>query len=607
MENYNVYYGILLFSFYASHTICMNPHSPRSLRSRYSRKETIIIQHENKPSFPIAFNQKNNFESLAKYRFAFVHRLLTQNGSLPKNHSTWVKIQQVLREGLSRIEENKLQVNYLSEDLQTARHLIDLEKDCFTCTQFINRNELYEAEKIIYRNPYLVQYYFIFPNYQPDMGTLVHYVLNKALKEPYFRTNSCIMLRSLLKNGANPNAVDKAGNTPVHLASSTKQIEILRKWSANSDYKNKKDQTPFDKISSHMPEGHLATYLEHTVVDFDTQNLDEVFKKLLLYQASFIRKLLTQQGTTITRYNALRKVQIILQKSLSKYKASTLEASYDSDTLHLIHCVIDLDKDCQAWKQCIQKSELHDAENIIERNPYLIQYYFTDTLQPNMGTMIHYILNKATQEDLFRNNSYLVLQSLLKNGASPNAIDRKGNTPMHLVSSIPQIEILLQWGGYTNQKNKASQTPLMKIYASVPNSPLLAFLLYAGVNPNIQDANEDTVFHHAIKHGDYVGCCTFLAYSASFMIPNKENKTPACYAFELPHIKKLIEPYMHRFLWKSLQKKNFKAIEECILKYPWMSLEHDDKPLVEWSEQSFNRKRVKAFKEILARISHNQS
>jgi len=607
MKNYNVYYGILLLSFYSPHALSMDPHSPRSLRSRLSRKGTLAIRHVDQPSFPNPFNQKNDLESLAKYRYAFANRLFTQDGSRQKNHSTLIKIQEMLGAELSHIDQEKLRNKYSSEDLQAAHHIVDLNKDCLACIQFINRSELYEAEKIVQRNPYLAHYYFIVADYQTDMGTLVHYVLNKALKEPNFRTPSSIILRSLLKNGSNPNATDKAGNTPMHLASSTKHIEILRKWGACSDYKNKKNQTPLYKIKSYMPESHLEIYLGHTVPqdNFNTQNLDETFKKLLLYQASFIRKLLTQQGRTISDYNALRKVQIILQKGLLHTNPNTLQASYDPETLHLIRCVIDLDKDCQIWKQLIHNNELSDAENIIERNPYLVQYYFTDSVQPNMGTMVHYILNKTRHDVSFRNNSYLVLQSLLKNGANPNLVDRRGNTPMHLVSCITHVEILLRWGGYTNQKNKDSKTPLMKIYADIKNSPILAFLLYAGVNPNTQDAQGDTVFHHAVKCKDYAGCCTFLAYSASFMIPNKENKTPACCTDDFPGIRKLMEPYIHRFLWENLQTKNFKAVEECILKYPWLTLEHNERPLMEWIEQSFDRKTVTSFKKILAKNPHS--
>lgn len=607
MKNYSAYYGILLLSFYSPHVLGMNPHSPRNLRSRHSRKEALTIHHADQPSFPHSFNQKKDLESLAKYRYTFANRLFTQDGWRQKNQFTLTKIQQMLHAELSRINEKKLHNNYPSENLQIAHHIVDLDKDCGACIQFINRGELYEAEKIVQKNPYLAHYYFIVANYQTDMGTLVHYVLNKALKEPNFRPSSSIILRSLLKNGSNPNASDKAGNTPMHLASTTKHIEILRKWGACSDYKNKKNQTPLDKIRSYIPESHLQIYLEHTISpdDFNTQNLDEIFKKLLLYQASFIRKLLTQQGKTISDYNTLRKVQIILQKGLLHTNPNTLQASYDPETLHLIRCVIDLDKDCETWKELVHNNELSDAENIIERNPYLVQYYFRDAVQPNMGTMVHYILNKTRHNESFRNNSYLVLQSLLKNGANPNLVDRRGNTPMHLVSSITHVEILLRWGGYTNQKNKDLKTPLMKIYADIKNSPILAFLLYAGVNPNTQDAEGDTVFHHAVKCNDYAGCCTFLAYSASFMIPNKENKTPACCTDDFPGIRKLMEPYMHRFLWKNLQTKNFKAVEECILKYPWLTLEHDEKPLIEWAEESFDKKTVTSFKKILAKKAHS--
>ena len=602
MRNYTVYCGILLAGLYVSHSIGMDPQSPRSLRSRRSKKTNVVIQHEDQLSFPTVFNQKNNFESIVKYRCAFVNRLFTQNGSRPKNYAILNKIQDVLRQELLHIDKHNLQANYQPEDLQTARHIVNLDKDCLACTQFINGNELYEAEKIIQKNPYLVQYYFIYPNYQPDRGTLVHYVLNKANKEPHFRTNSCVILQSLLKNGANPNATDQAGNTPMHFISSTKQVEILRRWGASSNCKNKKESTPLHKVSSFMPDGHLATYLEHTV-DFKVPNLDEVFKKLLLYRASFIRELLVQHGTTVSLYNTLRKVQLILQNKLRTTDINTLEASYDSETLHLVCCVIDLEKDCQEWKQLIQKNELYDAENIIEKNPYLVQYYFTDSkYQPDMGTMIHYILNKTRQEDLFRNNSFLILNRLLKNGANPNAVNRKGNTPMHLVSSIKHAEILLRWGAYTNQKNKRSQTPLMKIYSEAPTNPLIAFLLYSGVNPNTQDAKGDTVFHHAMKSSDFAGCCTFLAYSASFMILNEEKKSPACYAYDHPEIKKLIEPYMRRFLWENLEKNNFKVVEECMQRYPWMSLEHDGKSLLEWVQKSRTKKQALFFKQMLEKF-----
>lgn len=60
------------------------------------------------------------------------------------------------------------------------------------------------------------------------------------------KDNNTTVLEELLKAGANPNAQDKKGNTPLFVLDQAEQISMLLRYGANPNIKNKMGQTPYE-------------------------------------------------------------------------------------------------------------------------------------------------------------------------------------------------------------------------------------------------------------------------------------------------------------------------------------------------------------------------
>ncbi len=60
------------------------------------------------------------------------------------------------------------------------------------------------------------------------------------------KDSNITVLEGLLKAGANPNAQDKKGNTPLFVLDQAEQIAVLLRYGANTNIKNKMGQTPYE-------------------------------------------------------------------------------------------------------------------------------------------------------------------------------------------------------------------------------------------------------------------------------------------------------------------------------------------------------------------------
>lgn len=60
------------------------------------------------------------------------------------------------------------------------------------------------------------------------------------------KDNNTTVMEELLKAGANPNAQDKKGNTPLFVLDQAEQITMLLRYGANPNIKNKMGQTPYE-------------------------------------------------------------------------------------------------------------------------------------------------------------------------------------------------------------------------------------------------------------------------------------------------------------------------------------------------------------------------
>ena len=126
-----------------------------------------------------------------------------------------------------------------------------------------------------------------------------------------------------------------------------------------------------------------------------------------------------------------------------------------------------------------------------------IVFSFKEMLEArdNAGmTALHYAIN---------NEDEVLVKFFLSKGASNCAIDRFGNSPLHLASlkgNIGICQILLNDGAWKDSKNSLGRTPLVEAICNKKHS-IVRLLLSRGSDINTVDINARSILHHSIIEG----------------------------------------------------------------------------------------------------------
>ena len=109
-------------------------------------------------------------------------------------------------------------------------------------------------------------------------------------------------------------------------------------------------------------------------------------------------------------------------------------------------------------------------------------------------------LAAAGYEDISRE----IIGLLLDKNADVKARDRDGNTPLHYANQSQTSALLLAKGADVNAANSSGTTPLHRaVYAGSGPLEVIGVLLAAGANPNLQDANGDLPIHLHLRRRGY--------------------------------------------------------------------------------------------------------
>lgn len=287
------------------------------------------------------------------------------------------------------------------------------------------------------------------------------------------------IIKFLIENGANINATENDGRTPLCL---------YIKHSGSTDMINYFIEHGADLYNSN---GDAPLYWAFYMRNQNAQNL--------------LINLMEDFNVPIDTYNMRAPLHIVkdlhhMELIISKGADVNIRDKDGNTPLHLVECL--------SLVKCLVKN----GADINARN------YEGST-------------------PLHTNSNFPVVEYLIEKGADIHAINNEGYTPLHLAKSVFIAEYLMEQGADVKAVTNNGKTMLHSVaefttyYDSYSNDApsLIRFYISKGVNVNATDKNGDTALHLCVKNND-LGIY-LLEEGANLDAVNNEGKKPMDYDY----------------------------------------------------------------------------
>ena len=155
---------------------------------------------------------------------------------------------------------------------------------------------------------------------------------------------------------------------------------------------------------------------------------------------------------------------------------------------------------------------------------------------PNGETVLTSYLSKISMV-LDEHEDGEILPVLLKQGANPNVLNAKGQTPLDVCKATNKADVIammIPYGVDLNTQNEFGQTLLMTAVME-KNEKLAKLLLENGADVKAKDNDGDTVLHHAARAGLTELVPVLVKAGAYAHSRNNEGKQPHQYAKGIAH------------------------------------------------------------------------
>ena len=372
----------------------------------------------------------------------------------------------------------------------------------------------------------------------------------KTLLHIAVQENNIEIVKFLLKHGANPNAKDANGNTPLHEVmsefflyeqSSKIIVKLLLEYGADINIKNKYGETLLDVVLIKSKKYYrliIREFIEFLLDNGAKFNKPEaeIIYAVLTNDIAKVKSLL-EKGVDVNTvaptlfYWALKNKHIEIIKLLLKYGADPDTNIYD-------------------WGRTTPILELlgniyvsADPEDI-----EIIKLLLEHGADPNAGN--EHGETPIIKAARINNGSEGIIKLLLEYGADPNSVDHDKTSALHIAifHDLEVVKLLLEHGADPNAQiqenrheliwNTKGATPLHYAASSSRDGlRKVKLLLEHGADPNIIDYYGQPPLYSAVKNNNIEIAKLLVEYGAAPNMTDYKGKTPLDIAIENSRLK----------------------------------------------------------------------